>query len=375
MAAIEVLAAIILVVALAVRIGSLVIAAAQPALARRRARRDGRPGVSVLVPVKIVDAAFEQALVSLVGQDYPDFEIVICGDAASEAAFAAARAIVGATPPVPVSFALATRSVGPNPKITNLAAGVAVASRELLLIKDSNIVMEPDGLSRLVEALAEGVGLVCAIPVAEAADGFASQIEQSVMNGHAAPLVLAGSALGLDIGYGKVMLVRRPDFDAIDGIRVMAPHFGDDHALAMALRSRGLRTAFTGAPVWQPLGRRRIADVADRQLRWMVIRRDQAFAAFLTEPLSTASFAVLAAVLAVPVIGIGGPALAGLVALVWIVTEMLFLAARGWGVPTATPAAIVAREALVLALWVRAWFARKVTWRGASFEVGGGEGA
>jgi len=362
-------AAVALGVFLLVRAGALVIALLQPLLARSRPKRADRPGVSVLVPVKVVDDAFEAALRSLLDQDYPLLEIVICGDAQSAAAFAAARAIVGEAPAVPVVFATATEIVGPNPKITNLAAAVKVARHELLLIKDSNAVLERGGLADLVGELHGRVGMVCAIPIATEPEGIAAETERAMMNGQLAPLVLAGSSLTIDIGYGKVMLVRRADFDAIDGIRVMAPHFGDDHALAMALAARGQRTAFAALPVRQPLHRRRFSDVADRQLRWMVIRREQAFLALFAEPFMTAAFVLVMAWVGAADFGVRPWSLVAGTAAFWVATELGFQRAKGWGVAPASLAGMALREILIPVLWVRAWFTRRVTWRGASFDV------
>ena len=356
-------------VAILVRAVVLALAAAHPGLTRRRAAQPDLPPLSVLVPVKLVDTAFDEALVALLRQDYPDYETVICGDAQSEAAFAAARAIAAVHPDAAIRFVTATEAIGPNPKINNLAAAVATTGRPFLLIKDSNIVMAPDELRRLVSRLAPGVGMVCAIPLASRPETLAATVERAVMNGHGAPLVLAGAALGLDIGYGKVMLVRRADFDRIEALRLMAPHFGDDHALAKGLAAIGLRTIFAEAPVWQPLGRRSWADVWDRQLRWMVIRREQEPLAFLAEPLSTGAFAAAMAALAAPALGLPALAAVGFTALAWILSEAVFLVTRGWGFAPTMPLTVILRDWLILALWLRAWGTRQVVWRGSAHDV------
>ncbi len=355
--------------AVVVRLAVLFIAVVQPRPKNLRGTRADRPRVSVLVPVKTVDIAFEPALAALLAQDYPDFETVICGDSEAEAAFAAARAIEARFPGAKVRYVTSDARIGPNPKINNLAAAIPTVDAELLLIKDSNIVMDKSELRRLVADLTEGVGLVCAIPIAVRTQGFAAEVERAVMNGHGAPLVLAGAALGLDIGYGKVMLVRRRDFEAVDGLTVMAPHFGDDHALALALRKVGLRTVFTDRAVVQPLGQRRFAEVWDRQLRWMVIRRNQEVASFLAEPLATGAFAALAAAFGAPLFGLSAWAAIALTAVLWIATEAAFLARRGWGMSPMLPFAVIARDALLLALWLRAWFTHRVSWRGSDYDV------
>jgi hypothetical protein len=56
--------------------------------------------------------------------------------------------------------------------------------------------------------------------------------------------------------------------------------------------------------------------------------------------------------------------------IVWLACEAFVIAAKGWGWSWRYPLASVCREFMLIALWARAWFSRKVQWGGQPFDVG-----
>lgn len=357
----------------AVHAGVMLLTLAHPHVMRRSRRiRDDRPPVSVLLPVRAVDHGFKRCFESTLKQAYPDFEVIVCSDSETAPGFLAARAQGAGEPEDRLRFLVAQRQIARNPKVNNLAPAVGAARHGTLLIKDSNIVFAPDDLALLARHLGPGVGLVCALPVAREAEGFAAELELAMMNGRDAPYVCAASLLGMDVGYGKVMLFPRAEFERGGGIGALADHFGDDHALSRLMSRQGLATVYVAREVMQPLGPRRWRAVLDRQLRWMVIRRDQVFAAFLSEPFVAAPFAVLAAVLAAPALGVSGWVLSLATLALRIALEMAMLRLRGWDCGWRYPLAAIARDGLTWALWIPALTAREVRWVGRSYGQRGG---
>jgi ceramide glucosyltransferase len=192
-----------------------------------------------------------------------------------------------------------------------------------------------------------------------------------MMNGYAAPLLMVASVAGRDVGFGKVMLFGRRDFERAGGIAVMTDTFGDDHALAKAFARAGLRTVFSAGVIRQVIGARSLRDVWTRQLRWMTIRRDEEPLAFYPEPLASGYFATLMAMLAAPTLGLAPWTTALAMVALWLASEALIVAGRGWGWSWQYPLAALCREPLMLAMWVRAWSARKVQWGGSTFDLSG----
>lgn len=356
--------------ALAVRAGATVAAFIQPRLRARAAARTDRPAVSVVIPVKNREPELDRAFASVFSQCYPAFEVLVTAAEDTSPAIEIARQAAARFPHTASRFILGNKRVTQNPKISNLAPAIAAATNDLVLIKDAIIQLVDGQLDEFVGNLTPCTGMVCAIPIAVRPQTFWAEVECATMNGHSAPLLMGASILRLNVGFGKVMLFDRRDFVRVDGLATMAPTFGDDHALAKALARIGLRTVFTAGVIRQAMGVRTFNDVWDRQLRWMVIRRDEAPLVFLGEAFFGCLFTTFAGAVGFAALGLSVLPVAVATPVVWLVAETLVVAAKGWGWSCRYPLAWVCREFLLIALWARAWFSRKVHWAGQPFEVG-----
>ena len=235
-------------------------------------------------------------------------------------------------------------------------------------MKDSNVELR-GGVAPAVATLRDGVGLVCAIPRAIEAETFAAAIEAQVMNQSHGRLLLMADALGMGFGVGKIMVFRKSALAAIGGLASIANSVGEDAALANAFARIGLRTVFMAPLVTQRLGVRSWRDVFDRQMRWTAVRAHDAKGPFALEPLGLCVLAAVAAALAAPLVGLP-PVVAALLALAWwFAFETALALAVGWPVTLSAPAVMVARDILMLAVWVKAWFTRRVVWAGARVDV------
>lgn len=346
------------------------LALAHPLLVRRHRsdQKDPRP-ISILLPVQGLHHDFQRCLETVYGQDYADFEIVVCSSSEDAPAYRVARQIARRHPERETQLVIAKESRALNPKVNNLIPAFTSARHDTLLICDSNIELSPGSLTAMIRHCVPGVGLVCAIPVGEEPQSLAAELEQTIMNARDALYTLGGSTVGLNLGYGKVMLFSTQDFERAGGVDVIAHVFGDDHALARAFARNGLRTIFADNTVRQPLGDRSLSAVIDRQLRWMVIRRNQEPYAFVGELLTGFPVAVLAGALAAPLLGVSGWLMAIGTLAFRIVTEMAFLRARGWGMTWRYPALAIIRDLMTWVLWFPALRARKVNWGGRTYGL------
>ena len=351
-------------------IASTIAALVQPLLRRRGAT--AVPAISVLVPLKAdsvglgvaTRSVFAQGLPGVPGrQGLPGFEVIFSAAEERSPAIDRVTEIAAALAPPGTWHVMATmRAPVANPKVANLVQPVAAASNDLLLVKDADTILPPGHVGEMASCLGPGVGLVVSAPVAVAPASFAGEVECAFVNTYGARLLLAASTLGIGVGIGAVMMVRRADLERADGLRLMAASIADDHALAKAMRHIGLSTVMTGATVTQVAGRRHAADVWRRHLRWALCRRMEEPAAFAAEPFAGAAFAALAAVLAAPAFALHplGAALATLSA--WIVAECSLARLRRWPLSLFTPAAILVREAVLPLLWAAALATGRVGW-------------
>jgi ceramide glucosyltransferase len=406
----------------ALLLGSALLAALQPWLARGRAGHAERPPVSVLVPLRREEEAQSQANGALGQLDYPAFEILFsvkrdsqrtglssqgaglppheagegpgegCGqDMALHSDRSLLpklnperRALAGHTPSDPTSSghlpqlrgegfraALVTTAPRPNfnPKLANLIEPIEIAANDLLLIKDTATVLPPNGLTAMVAALMPGVGLVCAVPIARAPHGLLAQIEAALINTYGARLLLALSALGGGAGIGAAMLLRRSDLQRAGGLETIATAVADDHALARLLGGQGLRTVFAAETVDQALGGRRLAQIWRRHLRWAICRRLEEPLAFFAEPLTGLLAACVAGCGVAYVLDLPAARLLAATIVLWPLVETALAALKGWPLAWTTPLAILARELAVPLLWLNALLARRIVWGSASIPI------
>ena len=338
------------------------LAMAQQAVSARRPRRTDQPPVSVIVPVKALDEGFTQAQESLFRQTYPHFDVTITAKETRSPALDVARAVLAAHPERESRIVRSQATFAASPKVNNLHQAVEDAPHDIIFMKDSNIVVPDDAMAEAVACLTGRVGLVVAAPAARDARNFAAAIEASIMNQSHGRILLAAATLGFGFGVGKLMVFRRSDLHKAGGFESIAHSVGEDSALARKLEEVDRTTVFMGPPIYQHLGERRLTDVFHRQLRWTVIRRHNEKAAFLAEPLGLASCAALAAALAGPLWGLHPLAAAAATLALWFALETLLALARGWDVSTTAPLAMTARDTMMLIVWLRAWFTRKVVW-------------
>lgn len=350
------------VVAVSLLVISVAATIAQPRIAARRARRRDKPPVSIVLPVKLLEDGFERTQESALAQDYPTFDVTASAVDPRSPAAGKMRELFARHPKVPARLLATTAKFAASPKVDNLYAPFMQAQNDVIFMKDANVLLEPDSLAEHLRQLNDDVGLVCAIPYCAKLDNFAAHVEAAIINGPHARMLFLASCLGQGHGVGKIMLFRRSDFLRAGGFDAISHTVGEDNALAKAMRRIGQRPVFSHCPVRQDLGARDFQDIYQRQLRWSVIRRNDELISFLAEPICQALPALAAGALAAPLVGAtpfwGVMATFGL----WFALETLLSMVKGWQLSYAAPAVFIAREAVMLAVWVNAWMTDRVVW-------------
>jgi ceramide glucosyltransferase len=312
--------------------------------------------------VKALDPGFRRAQESLLSQSYPDAELIVSAAEEDSPALVAIREIVNRHPSMPVRILRSTGRFAASPKLDNLIEPFRRAAHDTIFMKDSNTILAPGDLEAAVRQLNPGVGLVVAVPIATGARNFAAHLEQSIMNGAHARVLMTASLFRREVGVGKFMLFRRSDLERAGGFGALASTVGEDNAMGKALARLGLITVFSDRVVHQELGWRRLTDVYDRQMRWAVIRRDEERAAFVLEPLSFIFPAAIAAGLAAPLAGVAPLPATTATIVGWFGAEILLALGKGWGLSPAAPIAFLCREIMLPYIWLNAWLTNRVVW-------------
>ena len=180
----------------------------------------------------------------------------------------------------------------------------------------------------------------------------------------------AGEALGLGFAQGKSMLWYKPLLDANGGIHALNAEIAEDAASTKLVNRLGLKVHLVSAPFEQPLGHRTAEDVWSRQCRWSRLRRVTFPSFFAPEILLGVLPPLLLALAAAALAGTSLP-LAALFVLAGIyLPEAALARAKGWRLSLLSLPALIVRDFLLPAIWLRAWLGGTIDWRGNTMTIG-----
>jgi hypothetical protein len=217
---------------------------------------DGWPSLSVVVPCRDEAAAVEDALASVLAQDYPALEVVAVDDRSSDGTGAVLDRLAAAQPALTVEH-VAALPPGWLGKTHACEAGARRARGAWLLFSDADVVLAPGALRAAVaHAEARGLGHLVVTP-SLVAPGFAERAFVSLFAALLAvgfrPAELRRARTRAFAGVGAFNLVRADAWRAVGGHRALAYEVADDVKLGLVLRRSGVaQGARFLALRWQP---------------------------------------------------------------------------------------------------------------------------
>jgi ceramide glucosyltransferase len=343
------------------------------ALAMLRCRRckaplppppEGAPTVSILRPLRGVDSYDELTLRTGFALDYPNFELIFCCADSADPAVALVHRLKAQHPAVRAQLLIGDHVISANPKLNNLVKGWRAASGEWIIFADSNVLMPPDYVQRLLQGWRHDTGILCSPPIASHPEGFWAELECAFLNTYQARWQYAADSIGMGFAQGKTMLMQRRDLAQAGGIQALAEEIAEDAAATKLVHRLGLSARLVDAPFGQPLGMRTARQVWDRQTRWSRLRRISFPACFAAEILTGCPLPLAAAAYVADAIDAPAMALVGTLAAIWFGSEALLARAAGWHLSLASPLAWTLRDALLPLVWVHAWLNDGYAWRG-----------
>jgi hopanoid biosynthesis associated glycosyl transferase protein HpnI len=241
------------------------------ALARLRLREpDPRATlpVSILKPVRGRDPRFYEAIRSHATLDYPDFQILFGVRDPADPAIADIRRLQAEFPRRDIQFVLTTRDA-PNGKVAVLAELAALARHPILLVNDSDILVESDYLRRVVASLEDPrTGMVTCLYRARA-ESWPGRWEAIGISTEFAPSVLVAPLAGIDgFALGSTMVFRASQLAQIGGFASLESYLADDYQLGARIARLGYRVVLSKVVVETNLSGARWAEVWRHQLRW-----------------------------------------------------------------------------------------------------------
>lgn len=257
---------------------------------RRRIAVGFAPPVTILKPLRGVDAGMAGAFASHCRQDYAgEYEILFGVASLDDPAVPLVRQLQEQFPERDIRIIVCPENLGPNGKVSCLAQLLPRARHEVLIINDSDIRVGPRYLAHILAPFAPSdqhppVGMVTALyrgqthGAAGAPDRatLGSKLEALGISTDFAPAVLTSRWLerGLHFGLGSTLAVSRPALDAIGGLLPLADYLADDYQLGARVHAAGYRVELaqeiveTSVPGWN------LSGFFHHQLRWMRTMRE-----------------------------------------------------------------------------------------------------
>jgi ceramide glucosyltransferase len=349
-------------------IASIALALRRVARGRRRLRRRARAGVSILRPLCGLEYRIEATLASSFQIDHPSYEVIFCVAAADDPVVPIVQRLIREHPEVPARLLVGGKGSGSNPKLDNLMKAWNVARHDWIVLADSNVLMPPDYLDRLLGRWTKRCAFVCSPPIGIDVEGCAAELEAAFLNTFEARWQLAADELGFGFVQGKNILLRRSELDREGGLAALAREVAEDAAATKIARRRGREVRAADEPFPQPLGRRSLACVWQRQLRWARLRRASFPGLFCAELPAGGVFPFLLACS----LASGGVLTWGSVVgmmLAWYGAEALLARSFGWPLRPRSPLFWIARDLLLPVLWAQTWVANGYQWRGHTVDL------
>ena len=342
---------------------------------RRRSRgqplRGVLPSFSVLKPLAGAEPGLSGNLESFFRLECPDHELLFAAREDSDPALVLARSL-GARHSGKRTRAI---SVGEPPcanaKVHSLAQMTRIASGDVLVISDSDILAKPTLLRDLAsEFQDESVGVVTCPYRAEPGRSLWSRLEGLGMNTEFWSGVLVAQMLApMDFAVGPTMAVRRSCLESIGGWDAFGDYLAEDFQIGRRARQAGFDVRLSTHVVAHRIGSATLAANFAHRLRWRRSTRRSRPAGYwgelLANPLPWTLVLLPAASWAGWSWWVFGACLAlrfaAAVAVGRVVLGDRLVIRRWWLVPI--------QDLLSLAMWFAGLFGRRIAWRDREYEL------
>jgi ceramide glucosyltransferase len=245
--------------------------AAVGSLKRAKRAQALTPDVTIIKPLRGVHEGLGETLERFCRQDYPArIQILFGVHDAADPAIAVVRDLQKAYPGLDIDLLIDPRIHGANLKASNLINIAAAAKHDMLILSDSDIVVDRGYIRTVVDALAEpGVGLVSCLYVGKARAGLWSRLSAMAINYQFIPGAILGKAIGLaQPCFGSTIAIRADVLARVGGFAAFADHLADDYEIGRAVRGLGLRIAMPPMIVAHICDETRAGQLIGRELRW-----------------------------------------------------------------------------------------------------------
>jgi ceramide glucosyltransferase len=236
------------------------------------------PGVSILKPVKGADERMYAAFVSHCTQVYAgEFELLFGVSSLEDPAVAEVARLRVEYPEVAIRLIECPLRLGTSGKVSNLMQMLPEARFEHVIINDSDILVAPLYLERVMAPLTDvGVGLVTAPYIGRAENGLWSRLEALGISTDFMPGVLTARKLegGIRFGLGSTLATTKTGLEAAGGLDSLVECLADDYEIGARIAKAGLGVELVSEVVETTVPAYSLRGFCEHQLRWARSTRD-----------------------------------------------------------------------------------------------------
>jgi ceramide glucosyltransferase len=244
----------------------------------REARAAFAPGVSILKPIKGVDPRMFAGFVSHCAQVYAgEFELLFGVSSLEDAAVAEVARLRVEFPGVPIQLIECPLRLGTSGKVSNLVQMLPEARFEHAVINDSDILVSPLYLQRVMAPFADpSVGLVTAPYIGRAENTLWSRLESLGISTDFMAGVLTARKLegGIRFGLGSTLATTKTALAAAGGLAALAETLADDYEMGARIAAAGYRVELVHEVVETTVPAYTLRGFCEHQLRWARSTRD-----------------------------------------------------------------------------------------------------
>jgi ceramide glucosyltransferase len=248
------------------------------------------PDVTILKPLKGVDARMYAGLVSHCMQQYAgNFEILFGVSSMDDPSLEQIERLRAQFPACAIRLIECPQRLGTSGKVSNLIQMLSQARYEYLLINDSDILVSPNYLTRIMGCFgaADGTGKEAVVGMVTvpylgrtAENGKAltlwSRLEALGISTDFLPGVLTARKIegGIRFGLGSTLAVSRKALAAAGGLEPLVDYLADDYELGARIAGAGYRIELCAETVETTVPAYDFRGFWDHQLRWARSTRD-----------------------------------------------------------------------------------------------------
>lgn len=226
--------------------------------------------VTLFKPVKGVEPKTYENLKSFFIQDYPAYQILFGVSSKDDPVLPILHQLIQEFSHIPSAIIFVEKEIGVNKKVNSLIAMLPYANSSIIIISDSDLVVEPHYLRTVAAPFSDPkTGMVTCMYRVKEAFTLSQKLEALAINADFIPSVLVASKLGpVKFGLGATMAIRKEALLSIGGFEVIANYLADDNQLGRRIFEKGWKVTLSGYVVDVILSDMTFKQFFSHQLRW-----------------------------------------------------------------------------------------------------------